>query len=71
MRPLIEYYETANDVVVSAVKKVDWKRTGKISIIIIPALLWTPFYIILGYVYKGSTWVNEAGGNLIEEFLND
>jgi hypothetical protein len=71
MRPLIEYYNSAADIVEKNVKSVDWVRVGKLIICFPIALIWTPFFFILENVYKGCNWFNVYGGNIMEKFLND
>ena len=71
MRPLIDYYETVTDVIVSKAKKVDWPYVVKVAIVIVPVLIWTPFFFVLDKVYKVSSWFNNFGGNLLEEFFKN
>ena len=52
MRPLIDYYETVTDAIVSKVKKVNWKYIGKLSFIIVPVLLWTIYWATLEFIYN-------------------
>jgi len=71
MRPLIDYYETVTDAIVSKVKKVNWKYIGKLSFIIVPVLLWTVYWAALEFVYNLSKWINVRGGDLLERFMKD
>jgi hypothetical protein len=69
MRPLIYYYKNVCDTVVTTAKKINWSYVLKLAIVIIPVLIWTPFFFILDKVYKASSWFNEFGGGLLEEFF--
>jgi hypothetical protein len=71
LRPLIEYYNSAADAVVSTVRSVNWIRVSKLLLVLPLALVWTPLYYVIVYTNKGAVWFNKAGGDLIEEFLND
>ena len=71
MRPLIEYYESAVYVVQRQVKSVNWILVCKYLLVVPLALVWTPFYYVIDYLHKGVVWFNKAGGDLIEEFMND
>jgi hypothetical protein len=71
MRPLIEYYNSAADSVVSNVKSVDWIRVGKLIICVPIAVVWTPTFFVIENVYKGCSWFNVFGGEIMERFLND
>jgi hypothetical protein len=69
MRPLIYYYENARDTVVITAKKANWSYLLKLAIVIVPVLIWTPFFFTLDKVYKASSWFNKFGGDLLEEFF--
>jgi hypothetical protein len=71
MKPLIDYYTTATDAVVSGIKSVNWIRVSKLLLVVPLALIWTPLYYAINYIHKGAVWFNTAGGDLIEEFMND
>ena len=71
MRPLIHYYETVTDAIVSKVKKVNWKYIGKLSFIIVPVLLWAIYWATLEFIYNLSKRINESGGDLLERFMKN
>lgn len=71
MKPLVDYYTSAADSVVSFIKSVNWILIGKYILVIPLALVWTPLYYVIDYTHKGAVWFNKAGGDLIEEFMND
>jgi hypothetical protein len=71
LRPLIEYYNSAADAVVSTVKSVNWIRVSKLLLVVPLALIWTPLFNAIDYIHKGAVWFNKVGGDLIEEFMND
>ena len=71
MRPLIDYYETVTDAIVSKVKKVNRKYIGKLSFIIVPVLLWTIYWATLEFIYNLSKRINESGGDLLERFMKN
>lgn len=68
MRPLIEYLGVIKDAIVDA---ADWKYVGKVCLIIIPTVIWTVYWFLLELLYKASNWINEKGGNALDEFMNN
>jgi len=71
MKPLVDYYTSAADSVVSFIKSVNWILIGKYILVIPFALIWTSIFYVIDYTHKGAVWFNKAGGDLIEEFMND
>lgn len=68
MRPLIEYPGILKDQIAGA---ANWKYVGKVALVIVPAIIWTAYWTVLQPLYKASNWINETGGKLLEEFMND
>lgn len=68
MRPLIEYPEIVKDAIIDL---CDWKYVGKISLIILPVLLWVAFFATLEFIYRFSKWFNDFGGNYIERYMRN
>lgn len=71
MRPLVEYVDLAKDSLVRNTDWIDWKSVGKLSLILVPALLWTIYWVTLEFVYNLSKWINVRGGDLLERFMKD
>ena len=71
MRPLVEYIDLAKAPLVRNTDWIDWKYIGKLSLIIVPVLLWTIYWATLEFIYKLSKWINESGGDLLERFMKN
>lgn len=71
MRPLVEYVDLAKEFLVRNTDWIDWKYIGKLSLIIVPVLLWTIYWATLEFIYKLSKWINESGGDLLERFMKN
>ena len=71
MRPLVEYVNLAKDSLVRNTDWIDWKYIGKLSLIIVPVLLWTIYWATLEFIYKLSKWINVRGGDLLERFMKN
>jgi hypothetical protein len=71
MRPLVEYVDLAKESLVRNTDWIDWKYVGKLSLIIVPVLLWTIYWATLEFVYNLSKWINVRGGDLLERFMKN
>ena len=71
MRPLVEYVDLAKDSLVRNTDWIDWKYIGKLSLIIVPVLIWTIYWATLEFVYNLSKWINVRGGDLLERFMKN
>lgn len=49
----------------------DWKRVGKVVLVFIPIILFTAFYWVMKYLWKGTEYINQKGDKFLEQFLND
>lgn len=71
MRPLIEYVENAKDSLVRNTDWIDWKYVGKVTLVIVPVVVWTVYWAALEFVYNLSKWINVKGGDLVERFMKN
>ena len=71
MRSLVEYIDLAKASLVRNTDWIDWKYIGKLSLIIVPVLLWTIYWATLEFIYKLSKCINESGGDLLERFMKN
>jgi len=71
MRPLVEYVDLAKESLVRNTDWIDWKYVGKLSLIIVPVLLWTIYWATLEFIYNLSKRINESGGDLLERFMKN
>lgn len=71
MRPLVEYVDLAKESLVRNTDWIDWKYVGKLSLIIVPVLLWTIYWATLEFVYNLSKLINVRGGDLLERFMKN
>jgi len=71
MRPLVEYVDLAKESLVRNTDWIDWKYVGKLSLIIVPVLLWTIYWATLEFIYNLSKWINVRGGDLLERFMKN
>jgi len=71
MRPLVEYVDLAKDSLVRNTDWIDWKYVGKVTLIIVPVVVWTVYWAALEFVYNLSKWINVRGGDLLERFMKD
>lgn len=47
----------------------DWKRVGKIALVIIPVLVWEIWYFSIRNLHNGSAWINDKGDKILQDFL--
>ena len=71
MRPLVEYVENAKESLVRNTDWIDWKFVGKVTLVIVPVVVWTVYWAALEFVYNLSKWINVRGGDLLERFMKD
>jgi small neutral amino acid transporter SnatA (MarC family) len=71
MRPLVEYVDLAKDSLVRNTDWIDWKYVGKVTLVIVPVVVWTVYWAALEFVYNLSKWINVRGGDLLERFMKD
>ena len=53
------------------VNLTDWKRVGKVSLAIVPIILFTIWYWVIKWVWNATKYVNKKGDKFFEDFLND
>lgn len=49
--------------------KVDWKRMGKIAIVIVPVLIWEVWYNTIKFVATINEKISNAGDKFLTEFM--
>lgn len=52
------------------VNEINWKRAGKIALVIIPVLLWEVWYNSIKFIASVNEKVNEAGDKFLSDFMN-
>lgn len=50
---------------------MDIKRSAKIVLVTPIVLIWDALFWCISQLYKGATWVDQFGGEKIDEFLDD
>ena len=71
MRPLVEYVDLAKESLVRNTDWIDWKFVGKVTLVIVPVVVWTVYWAALEFVYNLSKWINVKGGDLVEKFMEN
>lgn len=71
MRPLVEYVENAKESLVRNTDWINWKFVGKVTLVIVPVVVWTVYWAALEFVYSLSKWINVKGGDLVEKFMEN
>jgi len=64
-KPLVEYF---NDGWNSVANFTDWKYVGKVTLTIVPILLFTAWYWVIKGLWLGTEYINNKGDKLLEEF---
>jgi len=49
-------------------RKVDWKRMGKITLVLIPVLIWEVWYNTIKLVAALNEKISKAGDKFLSEF---
>ena len=48
----------------------DWVRIGKVSIVIVPVVLWVIWYFCVTWIHRGTEWINDRGDDVLTNFLD-
>lgn len=48
----------------------DWRRFGRIALVFLPVIVWDVFYTLLCKLKSLCDYVDEEGGNIVDEFVN-
>ena len=51
-------------------QEVDWKRMGKIALVIVPVLLWEVWYNAIKYTNILNEKINTVGDKFLSNFMN-
>lgn len=51
-------------------RNFDWKRAGKIALVIVPVLLWEVWYNTIKYTNILNEKINTAGDKFLSRFMN-
>jgi len=51
-------------------RNFDWKRAGKIALVIVPVLLWEVWYNAIKYINLLNEKINVAGDKFLSRFMN-
>lgn len=69
---LVDYVkDVTNKTFKTIAELTDWKRVGKVVLVFIPIILFTAFYWVMKYLWKGTEYINQKGDKFLEQFLND
>ena len=58
------------DKIKSFIDKIDWKRVGKIALVIIPVLLWEVWYNAIKYINIVNEKINVVGDKFLSDFMD-
>lgn len=50
-------------------ENIDWKRWGKIALVILPVLIWDVFYFLVKLLYKMSNFIDKKGEVFFKKFM--
>lgn len=64
-KPLVEYF---NDGWNSVANLTDWKYVSKVTLTIVPILLFTAWYWVIKGLWLGTEYINRKGDAFLEEF---
>lgn len=48
----------------------DWKRAGKLALVIVPVLLWEVWHTTIKYIDKANRKIDRAGERLLCKFMD-
>lgn len=48
----------------------NWKRAGKVALVIVPALLWQVWYTTIKYVNIANEKIDKAGEEFLSNFMD-
>ena len=51
-------------------QNIDWKRWGKVAIVIIPVLIWEVWYNTIKYINILNEKINTSGDKFLSNFMN-
>lgn len=46
-------------------------RWGKVVMVLPIVLVWDTTYFIISNIYKGATWIDENGGEFLDNFIEE
>ena len=49
---------------------MDWKRIGKIALVIVPVLIWEVWYNVIKLIAGANEKINAAGDKFLSNFMN-
>lgn len=52
------------------VENINWKRTGKVALVIIPVLVWEAWYNAIKFIANVNEKINKAGDGVLSDFMN-
>jgi len=50
-------------------REMKWKHIGKVTIVIVPVLVFEVWYHTVRFVWKGTEWVSVRGERILGDFL--
>ena len=52
-----------------ALSDIDYRRAFKLSLIVVPVLIWDVFYLVVEKFYDLCTYIDDVGGSYLENFM--
>ena len=50
-------------------KRIEWREILLMAVFIPLALVWDIVYTIISWIYKGATWIDQAGGAYFDKLM--
>lgn len=52
------------------VENINWKRAGKVALVIVPVLVWEVWYNAIKFLADVNEKINKAGDGVLSDFMN-
>ena len=52
-----------------ALSDIDYRRAFKLTLIVVPVLIWDIFYLVVEKFYDLCTYIDDVGGSYLEKFM--
>lgn len=52
-----------------ALSDIDYRRAFKLSLLVVPVLIWDIFYLVVEKFYDLCTYIDDVGGSYLEKFM--
>lgn len=51
-------------------RNIKLKRWQKVALVIVPIVVWDVFYFVVKTLYKGCTFIDEKGSEILSKFVD-